>query len=156
MLSSSVQRSEPGVLGSCLERVLSQIPRVSESPAPATPEPLGAAPPPLPVPATLSVCISANRLQTERAGRGANAIGALPGAQATLPGRPPPGAARASQPASCRPPRPRSAPGPRLSATRRSPAPAPAGARDPRAVRHVSALCARGTGKCADRLRGTS
>lgn len=72
---------------------------------------MGAAPPPLPVPATLSVCISANRLQTERAGRGANAIGALPGAQATLPGRPPPGAARASQPASCRPPRPRSAPG---------------------------------------------
>lgn len=68
----------------------------------------GIPPPPSPCrapapahPVALSLSISANRLQTERARRWVNAIGALPGAQATLPARPPPG--QTSQPAPRRP-----------------------------------------------------
>lgn len=70
---------------------------------PRHPEP-ESRPHPYPSSVALSLSISANGLQTERARRWVNAIGALPGAQATLPARLPPGAARTSQPAPRRPP----------------------------------------------------
>lgn len=63
-----------------------------------SPEP-ASRPRPCPSPAALSVSISAKGLQTERDRRWVNAIGALPGAQATLPARPPPVAVRTNQPA---------------------------------------------------------
>lgn len=126
---------------------------------------------PCPSPAALSVSISANRLQTERARRWVNAIGALPGAQATLPARPPPGSVRTSQPAPRRPPRAFSAPqaAPERHAAEPSPSPRPTarrgearrgeagpeqasrahGSRDPVAAEHVSAPCARNRARCA-------
>lgn len=119
--------------------------RVPESPPEPAPRPR-----PCPAPTALSVPISANRLQTERARRGLNAIGALPGAQATLPARPPPGAARPGSPRPAGRPAPPALLGPRPSATRRSPAPARAaqpaaarrGTRDRGAAGHLSAPCA--------------
>lgn len=148
--------SEPGVWGSCLryfcQKRVGKVPASPWESGSRHPGARGSCAPASASPATLSVCISANRLQTERAGRGANAIGALPGAQATLPGRPPPGAARASQPASCLPPRARSAPRapPECHAAEPSPGRSPG---SPCCPPRECAL--RGTGKCADRLRGT-
>lgn len=125
-------------------------------------------PRPCPSPAALSVSISANRLQTERARRWVNAIGALPGAQATLPARPPPSTVRTSRPAPRRPPRAFSAPpaAPERHAAEPSPSPSPRptawrgeagpgragrahGTRDPVAAGHVSAPCAQDRTRCA-------
>lgn len=135
-------------------------------------------PRPCPSPAALSVSISANRLQTERARRWVNAIGALPGAQATLPARPPPSTVRTSRPAPRRPPRafsappaaperhaadpspspsssssPSPSPSPRPTAWRGEAGPGRAGrahgTRDPFAAGHVSAPCARDRTRCA-------
>lgn len=135
-------------------------PEFRESPGARPPPPESEPRPhPCPSPAALSLSISANRLQTERARRWVNAIGALPGAQATLPARPPPGAARTSQPAPRRPPHASSAPWaaperhaaepssslrPHSLARRGgSPAGRAQGIRDPTAAGHVSAPCAR-------------
>lgn len=136
--------------------------------APATPEPTPR-PRPCRSPVALSLCISANRLQTERPRRWVNAIGALPGAQATLPARPPPGAARTSQPAPRRPPRASSAPWAAPERHAAEPGPSPArrggsragrahGPRDPIAAARVSPPCARdaarGPGEARAETRG--
>lgn len=148
-------------------------PGTRESPGAGLPPPPEPAPRPRPrpAPAALSVSISVNRLQTERARRWVNAIGALPGAQATLPARPPP---RAAEPASPRPPA-----APRLQRSSRStraprggaqPQPAPhsgrrrggsrtgraPGTHDPVAAQHVSVPCAGDLARCAGEARAES